>query len=592
VSADVRNTGRRAGDEVVQFYVQHIGSAVSRPLKELKDYTRVALRPGERKTVSFALPARQLAYWDSTSQKWAVENDRVHVMLGASSADIRLSDTITVMSGTQESLRLPRIFQDGVVLQRGGPIPVWGWATPNAVVTIAMNGRRARATADAKGEWSTQLMPMQAGGPHTLDVESSGARVTIRDVLIGDVWVASGQSNMEWPLVGSTNGAAAVVTANDPQIREYAVPHTFSETPQSDLAGGKWTAATPQQAGRFSAVGYFFARDLRAATRVPIGIIHTSWGGANIETWMSRQANHIDDAQWNAFQQRERARVQATRDSLSARIGSLPTADAGLVAGRALWADPLLDDSDWKPIQVPALWESAGYNGMDGIGWYRTTFTLTEAEARAGVRLALGTIDDDDITWVNGTRVGNTNGYAQRRLYDVPATALKAGSNVLAVRVADGGGGGGPYGTANQFFVEAGEARHALAGTWKFKVGVVSFQPDGQRINKIPTVLYNQMLHPLQRFAIKGVIWYQGESNANNNAQAAAYRPLFAELIQSWRREWTGSARDFPFLWVQLPNFGRVELIPPDQAGWALTRVADRRADIAQHSAGRHDRCW
>jgi sialate O-acetylesterase len=215
---------------------------------------------------------------------------------------------------------------------------------------------------------------------------------------------------------------------------------------------------------------------------------------------------------------------------------------------------------------------------MDGIGWYRTTFTITQAEAAAGAKLSLGMIDDDDITWINGIQVGSTNGYSQWRVYDVPASALKAGNNVLTVRVADGGGGGGPNGPADRFFVQTGSTQHSLAGTWKFKVGAVSFQPDGQRINKIPTVLYNQMLYPLQRFAIKGVIWYQGESNANNDAQAAAYRPLFAELIQSWRREWNRSPRDFPFLWVQLPNFGAVSASPPATGGWAILRESQAAA--------------
>ncbi len=478
-------------------------------------------------------------------------------------------------------IRLPRLFQDGMVLQRDARIPVWGWAAPGATLTVTLAGRTERAVADEEGEWSVHLPPLPAGGPHTLTVEGGATPVTIRDVLVGDVWVASGQSNMEWPLAAASNGAAAIAAANDSLIREFAVPHTWSETPQADLEGGSWAPADPQHAGRFSAVAYFFARELREHVGVPIGIIHTSWGGSNIETWMSRQALGLSESDWEAIVQRERDREAAIRDSLQARIGELPTTDAGLVDGRALWADPALDDSGWDSLPVPSLWEEVGYPGMDGVAWYRTTFSLTEPEARQGVRLSLGMIDDDDITWVNGIEVGRTQGYAERRLYTVPASALRAGTNVLAVRVVDHAGGGGPYGDADQFYLETGSARRPLAGRWRFKVGAVSFQPDGQRINKIPTVLYNQMVHPLLRYPIKGVIWYQGESNANNEEQAAAYRALFADMIQSWRSEWSDrsdTAEDFPFLWVQLPNFGAIDTVPPARAAWATMRESQAAA--------------
>jgi sialate O-acetylesterase len=206
------------------------------------------------------------------------------------------------------------------------------------------------------------------------------------------------------------------------------------------------------------------------------------------------------------------------------------------------------------------------------------------------VRLSLGTIDDDDITWVNGTEVGRTTGYAEPRVYDVPAAALRPGENVLAVRVADASGGGGLYGSADRVYLEVGGAHRPLPREWQFRVGAVTLQPDGQRINKVPAVLYNRMLNPLLRFPIKGVIWYQGESNANNNAQAIAYRPLFASLIQGWRREWAEASgiaalREFPFLWVQLPNFGAVDTVPPATGGWALLRESQAAALALPHTA-------
>jgi sialate O-acetylesterase len=443
---------------------------------------------------------------------------------------------------------------------------------------VTLAGKTQNAVADANGEWTASFAALPAGGPHSITVSDGKTQIALKDVLVGDVWIASGQSNMEWPLSSASNGAAAIAAANDPLLHEYAVPHSYSEQPEADLEGGSWSPADPQHAGRFSAVAYFFARDLRKALNVPIGIIHTSWGGANVETWMSRTAHALSESEWNAILEKDRKRTEDLRSGLKARIGSLPEVDAGLVDDRPVWADPALDDSNWASLPVPSIWERAGYDGLDGIAWYRTTFTLTEAEARDGVRISLGKIDDDDVTYVNGVEIGRTQGYFKDRVYSIASSALKPGANILALRITDYSGGGGPNGDASLFFLESGGTKRTLAGNWKFKVGAVTFRVDGQRINKIPTVLYNRMIHPLLRFPIKGAIWYQGESNANNDSQARAYQPLFAKLIESWRREWQGSARDFPFLWVQLPNYGALDTVPPTSAGWALLRESQTAA--------------
>ena len=475
-------------------------------------------------------------------------------------------------------LRLPRLFQDGMVLQRDVRVPVWGWANAGTIVQVTLASNTARAVTDTSGAWRVELPALRAGGPHVLTVSADSASLILRDVLIGDVWIASGQSNMEWPLSAATGGEAAIANAHDPQLREFAVPHSWAELPQDDLEGGSWLSADPQRAGRFSAVGYFFARELRRTIGVPIGIIHTSWGGSAIETWLSKESLGMSDNEWTALLRNERERETAFRDTLRARIGDLPSTDLGLVAGRAVWADPQLDDTQWTTITVPSLWEQAGYAGLDGSAWYRTTFALSDAAANQGIRLGLGRIDDDDITWVNGIEVGRTQGYSVLRTYDVPPSALRAGSNVLAVRVNDGGGGGGLYGDTAQFYIDVNGTRRPLAAPWRFKVGAVSFRADGQRVNKVPTVLYNRMVYPLQNYPIKGVIWYQGESNANNDAQARAYRAQFAQLINGWRREWRGAQADFPFLWVQLPNFGTADRLPPATAAWAHLRESQAAA--------------
>jgi sialate O-acetylesterase len=468
------------------------------------------------------------------------------------------------------SLKLPLLFGDGMVIQRGKPVVVWGWAAPAAEVIVAFRGRTARITAGARGDWKTSLSPGTAGGPFELVVRSGPQRIALHDVLVGDVWVASGQSNMEWPVAQVNNAAAEIAAAHDSLIRHFKVPQSFADSPEADLAGGRWTPADPKHVAEFTAVGYFFARDLRTALRIPIGLINTTWGGSNIETWISRDAQRISDSAWKTSRAEEERRLTEQRAAIREKIGGLPTMDSGLVNGAALWADPAFDDAAWRSLRVPAYWESEGFAGLDGVAWYRFAFDLSEREARGTAALDLAAIDDDEITWINGVEVGRTAGYNLSRSYRLPPGALHAGRNLVAVRVSDWGGGGGINGPVTLAFDDG--SRRSLAGTWRFKVAEVSIQPDGQRINKIPSVLYNKMLNPLLPFPVKGIIWYQGESNANNMQQAAAYRDQFTTLIRSWRGAWTAAGDSLPFLWVQLPNFGRPDSVPPAQAAWAMQR--------------------
>ena len=468
------------------------------------------------------------------------------------------------------ALRLPHIFANGMVLQRDKPAPVWGWAEPKSTISVVFRGHTSHATAGAEGTWKTTLPAAHAGGPFDLTIRSANGRIDLHDVLVGDVWVASGQSNMEFTVAQGYEASREIASARDLKIRQFKVPTSWANSPEDDLAGGAWSAADSQHVGAFSGVGYFFARDLRRSVDVPIGIINTTWGGSNIETWIDRRAQHLSDSAWSAILRAEDERVNAVRDALRVKLAGLPATDSGLVVGQALWADPALDDAAWSEMPVPAYWEGNGYAGMDGVAWYRVAFQLTEREIAAGVAVSLAAIDDDDITWVNGVEVGRTNGYNVARRYPVAPSALHAGRNILAVRVADGGGGGGINGATALVFGDG--TQRSLAGAWKFKVGEVSFQPDGQQINKVPSVLYNKMLHPLLPFAIKGVLWYQGESNANNMQQAAAYRGQFTTLIDSWRHAWGSGREAFPFLWVQLPNFGKPDSVPPAMAAWATQR--------------------
>ena len=464
-----------------------------------------------------------------------------------------------------QAVELPRIFADGMVVQRDQPVRVWGEAAPGARVQVSFAGRDATAHTGADGRWSLALPAQTAGGPHVMRIDDGKQPRVLRDVLVGDVWLASGQSNMEWPIAQSANPEAEAARATDPQIRHFKIPKSWSETPQAQLAGGEWVASSPAAATRFSAVAHFFARELRKVTGVPIGIIDSTWGGSRIEAWMDGPSQGQDLAALGAFvaalRRDDEAALAETRRRL-ARWPSLPVDDAG-------WQAASLDTAAWTPIRVPSLWEATGWNGMDGVAWYRTTFTLTAAEAAADAEHDPGSVDDSDITWVNGVQVGETRmQYNQPRRYRVPASALHAGVNQVAVRVSDFGGGGGIHGEPAEVFVQPAGGNARPLADWSFRPSRVTVALVDDK-NQHPTLLYNRMIHPLQPYAIRGVIWYQGESNANTVAEALKYRTQFPALIQQWRRQW--QAPDLPFLWVQLANFSS-GVDQGDESPWAVLR--------------------
>ena len=475
----------------------------------------------------------------------------------------------TLPTSAWAALQVPLLFADGAVLQRDVPMRVWGWATPGARIQVRLDGAAASATAAADGRWQAQLPAHAAGGPYVLEVEGDGTRRRIGDVLVGDVWLASGQSNMEWPLAQARDGAREVAAANDPQLRHFKVPKSWALQPAQRLAGGEWKAATPDNAGTFSAVGYFFARELRKSTGVPIGIIDSSWGGSAIQAWMDAASQGMDTAQTERGIAEMQAKDAQTLAAVKQRIARWPA----VRDGAEQWRAPDLDDSGWDRIPVDRNWESSGYDGMDGIAWYRTSFTLSAAQAKTGVTLGVGQVDDSDVTYVNGQAVGRTeNRWNLPRVYAVPAAVLKPGRNQIAVQVTDLSGGGGLHGDAGERFVQLGDGTRLPLQEWRFRPAKVSVTLDDGR-NQQPTLLYNRMIHPLQSFAVKGVIWYQGESNAYAYG-ALRYRDQFAALIRSWRQE--RGQPQLPFLWVQLANF-QAGSDKGDLSPWAQLRESQSK---------------
>ncbi len=475
-----------------------------------------------------------------------------------------------LLSPLTGEIQLGKLFTSGMVLQRGLEVPVWGWSAAGETIRITFAGKNYSGTVDADGKWMVRLPAMAAGGPYKMHVIAKSGEFLLEDVWVGDVWVCSGQSNMEWQVAISGNAAAEIAAANDPMIRHFKVPRSSAKTPQDTLVGGEWQVASPQTVGGFTAVGYYFARELRKSVDVPIGLLNTSWGGSRIEPWMHANPLGMTNPETviDEIRKEQEAFARQIRSELEARVGPLPDKDAGMDGDTPLWAAPDLDDSDWDKIPAPVLWESDKYQGLDGIGWYRGTFELSETEAANPVEIGVGKIDDSDITWVNGVKVGSMEmQYNKPRVYPVPVEALRPGVNHIAIRVEDTGGGGGIWGETDLMYLKTGNDVRSLAGEWRFKVGAfISYNQIFD--NQVPTILYNQMIHPILNFPIRGALWYQGESNAGP-ADAYKYRELFPKMIRDWRERW--QVGEFPFLFVQLANF-MAEDDQPAESDWAILR--------------------
>ena len=474
------------------------------------------------------------------------------------------------------NVKLPKIFGDNMVLQRGQLIPVWGWADKKEKITIRFNQQTKVVTADANGKWKINLAAETAGGPYQM-VVSGKNNITISNILVGEVWVCSGQSNMEWRLQNTIDAEKEIIQADYPQIRHFEVTKAVAMQPKDDVAGGKWVTCSAATAGNFTAVGYYFAKQLQAQLKVPVGLINTSWGGTHAETWTSRGAfensnefkSMIAEMPALNIDSLSRQKTSVTVKRIEKMQGAFPPSASNL----STWKEPVFDDSQWPVMKVPQLWEPQALGDFDGIVWLRKTIMLDAAGAGKAAVLHLAMIDDSDVFYVNGVKVGSTSSYNANRKYNIPAGVLKQGKNVIAVRVEDTGGGGGIYGEAADVKLIIGGTSLPLAGDWQFQVEAVSSGSTGVGPNSYPTLLYNGMLNPLVPFAIKGAIWYQGESNAG---RAYQYRQAFPLMINDWRQKW--GQGDFPFYFVQLATFNASNGDSRKGSSWAELREAQALA--------------
>ncbi len=472
-------------------------------------------------------------------------------------------------------VRLPAIVSDGMVLQREAPLRIWGWAEPGETVSVAFRKQQLATTTDADGRWSVQLAPLAAGGPDTMEIKGAN-EIILRDILVGDVWVASGQSNMTHTFVRwQERYAAEIAASTNPAIRQFHVPtHPELGGPIEDISGIEWVSATPENLLDFAVVGYFFALQLHEHSDVPQGIIMTCVGGTPIEAWTSEEGFRKFPDQLEIIHRNQDpdyvAQVNAEAAADRATAPPRGEADQGL-SGPLPWSAPAYQPLNWKPINIPGFWEEQGLNDLDGIVWYRRELELPAELAGQEAQVKLGRIRDADELYVNGQLVGRTTYQYPQREYTIPAGLLRAGTNLLVVRVTNHGGPGGFFFDKPYRLTTAGQT-FDLKGTWHYRVGE-AFPPlpkmrPGISAQNAPTALFNGMIAPYTNYAIRGALWYQGETNAGN---PKPYRTLLPNLIADWRAQW--GQPDLPFFIAQLPNYMAVDYLPAD-SGWALMREA------------------
>ncbi len=448
-------------------------------------------------------------------------------------------------------VRLPKLVSDKMVLQRDTDLKIWGWADAGEKVTVRLQGNYYETEADKNGNWEVTLPPQQAGGPYLLEVNE----IVIRDVLVGDVWLCSGQSNQETPIHRLTEMFPEINVSNNHMIRHYKVPtQDIKETLAEEIAGNAvWHSGVASEVMNWTALAYFYAQEAYAKTKVPQGMLVSSLGGSAIESWVSQE--HL----------KEFPRLVLDKEALEQMN------QASKDQGEGKWNQLNWDDSDWKTMQMPGTWRENGVN-VRGTVWLRKDFEIPEAMEGRHARLAMGTLVHNDAVFVNGVYVGSTGYEYPPRRYQIPAGVLRKGKNTIAVRL-NAPAGNGEFIKDKPYKIIGDAAEIDLTGTWKYKVGldlaeVSKYTERLKNRQSVGSGLYNGMIYPIRHYRVKGTIWYQGESNAGRSHE---YGALMSALITNWRELW--QKPELPFLLVQLPNFMEKHEKPTD-SGWARIREA------------------
>jgi sialate O-acetylesterase len=458
-------------------------------------------------------------------------------------------------------IKLPSLVSNGMILQRDQATTLWGWAGPGEKIRVQLGKKTIRTQADAQGNWQTQLPAYPAGGPHTLKLSGKN-EIVLEDVLFGDVWLCSGQSNMVLEMERvKEKYPEEIANANFPQIRNFFIPTANSKIDEkTDLPPSRWMPTNPRNVLKMGAVTFFFARDLYQKYQIPIGIINSSVGGSPIESWLSLEAlKSFPNYSQDTTIAKPYSPVKKTET------------DRGLTESPR-WFEANYTPQGWKNYAIPGFWEDQGLRDLNGVVWFRKEITLTETQAMQPAKLFMGRIIDADEMYVNGARIGNINYQYPPRRYEIPPGTLKPGTNIFVSRVINTAGKGGFF-PDKRYELVLGNQTIELQGTWQYKVGDVFEKPAAASISPYtPTGLYNGMIAPLTPFRLKGILWYQGESNAG---RASEYQEQLVALAADWRKSFQQA--NLPFIYAQLPGFGDLTFLPTE-SNWAELREGQREA--------------
>ncbi|MDW7692930.1 sialate O-acetylesterase [Flammeovirgaceae bacterium SG7u.111] len=483
-------------------------------------------------------------------------------------------------------VRLPKLIGDRMVLQRDVDLKVWGWASAGEKVSVKFNKKSYKATADSEGSWQVVLKKQKAGGPYQMEIKGKN-EIVLKDILVGDVWLCSGQSNMvHYFGRHKERFAKEIEKADFPEIRQFLVPRNpVLDAPQKDLPEGSWKQATPENVLAFSVVGYFFAKKLYETYGVPMGFINSSVGGTPIEAWTSEDGmKDFTEILKTVLQNKDSAYVNGANRAAALERKEIQNGlpkDKGMDVTKK-WYDPEYVPKNWSRINIPGYWEDQGVNNLDGVVWFRKEIEIPASMAGKAAKLFMGRIVDADEMYVNGELVGRTTYKYPQREYQVPEGVLKGGENTFVVRVTNQGGKGG-FIPDKPYFITAGIDTVDLKGYWSYKVGAVykpvQIKERGVSAQHQPTALYNGMIAPFTNYQVKGAVWYQGESNGSRPVE---YEKLLPALIYDWRAQW--GQEDLPFLYVQLPNYMNVDYSPAESK-WARLRESQLKALGVENTA-------
>lgn len=477
-------------------------------------------------------------------------------------------------------LRVSALIDDNMLLQRNQANAIWGWNNPGKTVKLDFQQKSYSAVTDAAGNWKIILPPFDAGELGDMIISSAGETKTIHNVAAGEVWVCSGQSNMEWIMSQLPDDMPAeMADCKNNNIRYLTVKKDFDNKERKDVKlSSSWKIIDSINLGNCSSVAYYFAKKLYQRLKVPIGLIVTSWGGTPAQAWTDTASlkagfpnyyklysKDIRSLDFNKLEQKVKANEAIYhRDE---------------IASSAMIREYLKEnynDKDWKNMQVPKFWEDQGYPDIDGVGALRIRVTLSAEDIAGNAVLHMPAIDDVDSTWINGQFVGSMHIWNAPRSYNIPASVLKVGTNIITIWILDTGGAGGLFNDPTDLYIQTGDKKISLVGPAKFKL-LARVKPLAGNVvyaalQNAPAVLYNAMISPLLNYGIRGAIWYQGESNVD---QYEEYRRLFPAMIKGWRNRWHQG--DFPFLFVQLASFNP-NIIEPELSKWARLREAQTMA--------------